>query len=123
MEFDIEAILARDYTPIHKHEVFQLMLARFDVTKAWKMVQKWDVETRRKRLIWARPGNGTLIRIDESRVESCDVTVPVLMVTLEETTPLCIDGWHRNEKAHRAGLEQIPAFQLTAAESKRIRLV
>jgi len=122
MEFDVEAIIARDYTPIYNEETFQLLLARFDVAKAWRLVQSWSKDEREKRLLWVRPGKETLIQIDHSRVDACDITVPVLMATIETTTPLCIDGWHRNEKAYLAGLELIPAFRLTVAETETIRL-
>lgn len=51
-------------------------------------------------------------KINEAHVDSVDVSKPVILAEIAPGRYNVIDGNHRMEKAHRMGVEKIPAYRL-----------
>jgi hypothetical protein len=52
-------------------------------------------------------------RIDESHIDSVDITKPVIIAEIAPQRYNIIDGNHRVEKARRAGVKILPCYRLT----------
>lgn len=52
-------------------------------------------------------------RIDESHIDSVDVSKPVIIAEIAPSRYNLIDGNHRVEKARRDGIETLPSYRLT----------
>ena len=56
--------------------------------------------------------NKTFSVIDESHVESVDISIPIILAEICPNTFNVIDGHHRLEKAYRNGIDGIKAYKL-----------
>ncbi|NSW91883.1 MAG: ParB N-terminal domain-containing protein [Firmicutes bacterium] len=54
--------------------------------------------------------------MNESYLDSVDLTTPVIIAEICPGMYNLIDGHHRIEKAYRIGLESIPAYKLKARQ-------
>jgi hypothetical protein len=57
--------------------------------------------------------------INESHVDSVDISQPVILAEISPGQYNLIDGNHRMEKAHRIGTKSILAYRLTAEQHLR----
>ncbi len=55
-------------------------------------------------------------RINESHVETVDVTKPVILAEIAPGRYNLIDGNHRMEKARRQGIKNVPAYRLNVEQ-------
>lgn len=52
------------------------------------------------------------LSINEAHVDSVDISKPVILAEIAPSRYNLIDGQHRVEKAHRLGIEYLPAYKL-----------
>ncbi|HXW68439.1 MAG TPA: ParB N-terminal domain-containing protein [Dissulfurispiraceae bacterium] len=57
--------------------------------------------------------------INESHMDSVDISQPVILAEISPGRYNLIDGNHRMEKAQRMGVEKIPAYKLNAEQHVR----
>lgn len=62
-----------------------------------------------------------IIRVDEAYARSADLAVPLIVAPLPDEGHLVIDGWHRIWRALQEGVATLPAYLLTAEETKAVR--
>ena len=53
------------------------------------------------------------LSINESHIDSVDISKPVILAEIAPGRYNLIDGQHRIEKAHRLGVEKIKAYRIT----------
>jgi len=53
------------------------------------------------------------LSINESHIDSVDISKPVILAEIAPGRYNLIDGQHRVEKAHRLGIEKIKAYRIT----------
>jgi hypothetical protein len=61
------------------------------------------------------------LSLNESHVNSVDISKPVIIAELAPSRFNLIDGQHRVEKAHRLGIETIQAYKLNVNQHIRFR--
>lgn len=87
----------------------------FNVTKMLKFIQENTSEIEFGDIsvdkFWSESKN-----IDEAHLEFADITSPVIIVEICPGIYNLIDGHHRIEKAHRKGVESIPAYKLKSRQ-------
>lgn len=123
-------------------EVFEMLGSRWNITEAKKLVAATlrtfdregpDGKIRIADVAAAVAGNddegGVLggVRIDKEHAATVDLADPIIVATMpmeHEGKPVLypIDGWHRIYRAHREGIDRLPAYVLTRAESKRVMI-
>ncbi len=59
------------------------------------------------------------LSINESHVDSVDISKPVILAEIAPSRYNLIDGQHRVEKAHRLGIETIQAYKLNVHQHIR----
>ncbi len=57
-----------------------------------------------------------LSSLNESHIDSVDITSPIILAEISPGRHNVIDGNHRLEKAYRMGMENIPAYTLKAKQ-------
>lgn len=62
-----------------------------------------------------------VMRVNTDHAAQVDLSIPLLLAPFLGAY-MVIDGWHRLWRAEREGVERLPAYLLTAAEEKKIRL-
>ena len=94
---------------------------------------RWDVEAAQA-LVAAQPRPAVTIpvpnwakflgvmRVEPAHAAGADLAKPVLVVPFLGGY-MIIDGWHRIWRADVEQVERLPAYVLTAAEEKRVRLL
>lgn len=126
----------RPVVPANEQQFFQFGPLTFDVEHAHRILR--DAPRPRCRLPvepWARfygldDDTGSLIApgpgFDRAYAMTVDLTRPVILALLptddQVGNPILIDGCHRLYKARRQRLLDLPAYQLTVAETRAIRL-
>jgi len=89
---------------------------RYDVAKAWSIVNRWSNDKRLRRLMSLRIGK-TPPPFTRRAIKKINLSIPVI-VAIDRRAPIMIDGLHRQQKAARLGVRELPAFVLTERESK-----
>jgi len=60
--------------------------------------------------------SGLTTHLDESTIESADLSAPIILAEISPGRYNLIDGHHRLERAFRLGKETLPAYKLTASQ-------
>jgi hypothetical protein len=126
----------RTDVPRHEQQIFQFGALSFDVEKAHQLLR--DAPRSRCRIPvgpWVRlygldDNPGSLIApgptFDRAYAMTTDLSRPVILARLETEdrlgNPILIDGCHRLYHANVRGVIDLPAYQLTVAETRIIRL-
>lgn len=107
-------------------EMFRFLNRAWDITAARQLIENGTGEHVRLPVAgWARLLG--LIAIDPARANAVDLGRPVIVAQIPDTGgplvgPMVIDGWHRIHRAHRDGVEHLPAVLLDADAEASIRL-
>ena len=99
-------------------EVFANGIFEFNITKMIEYIQE-NVD----RIILAEVAVGDFFQefssIDESHVDSVEISKPVTLAEIAPDRYDLIDGNHRMEKARRMGITNMPAYRLNVEQHVR----
>jgi hypothetical protein len=112
-------IWTRDFSPKRKNEVYGNFMEKYNVSKAWDIINAKTPKERQAAFIWwYRMSKPDFITVNETLAlsDKTDFSVPLLVVPRMRL----IDGWHRLYKAKFNHLLYMPAFLLTDAEAESI---
>lgn len=122
------------YAPKFEREIFNFLYFRWDVAKAWRLVENrracFGVEPGYAPVAEALKPSG-MIRIDRKKVEAnpdaYDADVPMLAIRFpaimgEAMGGIAIDGWHRLVKAEIEGRAEMGVVLLTEDEEIQCRI-
>jgi hypothetical protein len=101
-------------------ETFTYLYLKFDIALA-----KWIIEGTPRELECIEPGPAwsMLVHIDKEHAMTTDVTKPLIVAQIvldRQVVALLIDGHHRNYKAFKTGVKEVPVHLLTVKETFQI---
>ena len=107
-----------DFTPcpvLTGDELYPNGIFEFNITKILEYIQK-NTDS----IILEEVAVNDFIKgfssIDESHVDSVDISLPVLLAEISPNLYNMIDGNHRMEKARRLGVNSMPAYKLSVSQ-------
>ena len=92
-------------------ELFRNGIFEFNITKVLEYIQKSTDSLILEEVAVSDFYKG-FSSIDESYVDSVDISLPVLLAEISPGRYNLIDGNHRMEKARRMGVSSVPAYKL-----------
>ena len=105
------------------YEDFRMLHMRWDISKAWDLVERDEIEHRRGEVdVTAAAGMLWMIGIDRDYLEMMDETdleYPLLITHIEDVGNLIIDGWHRVAKGLELGITMLPCVYLVNDDKVR----
>jgi len=107
-----------DFTPcpvLTGDELFLNGIFEFNITKILEYIQKNPDSIPLQEVAISDFFKG-FSSIDESHVDSVDISLPVLLAEISPTLYNLIDGNHRMEKARRLGVNSMPAYKLNVKQ-------
>ncbi len=110
-----------DFTPCPVcpgDELFPNGIFEFNITKIVEYI-KSDSESVALEEVAVKDFHAAFSSINESHVESVEVSKPVILAEISPERYNLIDGHHRMEKARRMGIESIRAYKLDAHQHIR----
>ena len=109
-----------DFTPCPKSdgdEFYQNGMFVFNITKMTEyIIDNPEVFVPEEVAV---KGLQKFLSLNESHVDSVDISKPVVLAEIAPSQFYLIDGQHRVEKAHRLGMETIEAYRLNAHQHIR----
>ncbi len=110
-----------DFTPCPVcvgDELFPNGIFEFNITKIVEYIQR-NPESIPLEQIAVKDFSAAFSSINESHVDSVEVSKPVILAEISPERYNLIDGHHRMEKARRMGIENIRAYKLDAHQHIR----
>jgi len=102
-------------TAISGDELYPNGIFEFNITEILKFIQKNpDIITLEE--VTVRDFFHSFSSINESHMESVDISQPVLLAEISPGRYNVIDGNHRMEKARRMGVNSMPAYKLSVKQ-------
>ncbi|MCC5579242.1 hypothetical protein IMZ11_26800 [Microtetraspora sp. AC03309] len=102
------------------NEAFHFLAWSWDVTTAKAYAEGRKPTGRLDPDVWR--GYLGAIRIDDTRIGTVDLSVPLIAVLIPNAGPFIIDGWHRIARALRDGVPKLQVVLLTAEEEYACRI-
>ena len=107
-----------DFTPCpckSGDELFPNGIFEFNITKIVEYIQK-NIDNITVEEVSVNDFFKEFSSIDESHVDSVDISLPVLLAEISPGRYNIIDGNHRMEKARRLGVNRTPAYRLNVKQ-------
>lgn len=99
-------------------ELFPNGVFEFNITKVLKYIQKHPADITLEEVAVSDFFKG-LSSINESRMDSIEISRPVILAEISPGQYNLIDGHHRMEKARRMGIKSMPAYRLNVEQHIR----
>lgn len=96
-------------------ELFPNGIFEFNITKMLEFINENKDDITLKN-IPVKAYRSNMSRLNESHVESVDISSPIILAEISPGRYNVIDGHHRLEKAYRSGVESIYAYMFTAKQ-------
>jgi len=105
------------YPPSPGDEFFPNGIFEFNITRIIEFIQRNHESIALEEVAVSRILKGK--NIDESYMDSVDLSNPVIMAEIAPNLYNLIDGHHRVEKARRLGIDNVRAYKLTVDQHKK----